>query len=135
MPTRNPAVRARVQAAYVARQRERGHVQIQWWVNRAERDLLETTLKRHRLGAAPAEPEAPPADPRQVDLEEATEGASVPELSEADLKRGEAVLDGRVGVEAVHAEWRRHVAGMDEPLRRPVGHWIWFCNKRAAESG
>ena len=123
------------QAAYTARQRGIGRRQRKFWITEEEHAALQAHLDRVRSGDAPAEPGAAPDDPRQIDLEEAIEGAAVPVLTEADLRKGEAELGGRIGVEAVHADWRRFVAGMDEPLRSTVGHWIYFCRKRAGESG
>ena len=97
---------------------------------------IEAMMRRSlaRRGVTPAKP----ADPRQVDLEEAIEDAAVPDLGEADLRAGAeaaAKLGVQIDVEAAYADWRRFVAGMDEEVYSPVGHWIAFCRKRAREAG
>ena len=98
-------------------------------------DIVNVFRKRRmRSGDALAAPDSAPADPCQVDLEDAIEGAAVPDLTEAQLRKGAdaaAKLGARIDVEAVHADWRRHVAGMGKPLYSPVGHWIASCKRRA----
>ena len=39
----------------------------------------------------------------------------------------------RLDIHAALAEWQQWVAGMNEPLRNPTGHFMDFCTRRARE--
>ena len=77
------------------------------------------------------------AGPRQTDLQEVIMAAGVPTLTHAQLRQGyDAALAEtgvRLDVQAVHDAWLRQVAAKKTPPRKPLGHWIDFCRRRAQE--
>ena len=75
-------------------------------------------------------------------VEQAVDGSGgsiegVPELPAGLLQRTRDAVSAETGVHldihAAHADWQRWVAGMKEPIRRPAGHFIYFCKRRAKE--
>ena len=74
-------------------------------------------------------------------VEQAVEGGGriegVPELPPGMLNRARDTVSAETGVRldihAALAEWQQWVAGMNEPLRNPTGHFIDFCKRRARE--
>ena len=76
MPAKDRETRRRLHANWRAKQYEQGRRQITLWADGPERELLETTLKRHRDGGA------------QIDLEDAIAAAppDFEELSDDELR-------------------------------------------------
>ena len=74
-------------------------------------------------------------------VERAVEGGvrleGVPELPPGMLNRARDTVSAETGVRldihAAHAEWQQWVAGMNEPLRNPTGHFMDFCKRRARD--
>ena len=90
-------------------------------------------VNRHRIGRKARTTGA---------VEQAVDGGAgriegVPELPAGLLQRTRDAVSAETGVRldihAAHADWKRWVAGMKEPIRSPAGHFVDFCKRRAKE--